>query len=437
MSAFTPEELADLEARRHESRVNEIHWVYSVPIAAGIISTGLRLWAKRAGRNGITLDDYLIVLATICVIGECATGLILGPPNGMGRHVIVLDEHNLLMVRKGDYIFSHFYDIALASVKLGILAFYYRVFAVPIFRRIVIATAAFVFCWGIGITVTLALFCHPIEAFWDSNVKGQCLDLQKFTYFTNISNLITDFWIFLMPVPVIWHLQLQTKKKLLLSLIFCIGLATCVISSLRLTVVFGHTSPDFTWTFVPLGAYSVFEPLGGILCTNLPIIWHMWRKRRTPLLPGSGFKANSSSAGTPGTNSRPSRLRRGLQSVGLSTYDQTGTDSQARTILGDNEEEHENRWVPVDSVIGSEKDSRVISQPRPAQFWNRVEANPNNAPVQMDEITAGGENQIMVEREVHTEVEQREGKRQSWGRRISGNRTPAGMKKNIWEVRKK
>ena len=159
----------------------------------------------------------------------------------MGRHVIVPSAYDLMMVRKvrslitveaslltlfqGDYVFSHFYDIALASVKLGILAFYYRVFALPIFRKVVLATAVFVFCWGFGITVTLGLVCHPLEAFWDSNVKGTCLDLQKFTYFTNISNLITDFWIFLMPVPVIWHLQLQTKKKLILILIFCIGLA--------------------------------------------------------------------------------------------------------------------------------------------------------------------------------------------------------------------
>lgn len=122
-------------------------------------------------------------------------------------------------------MFSHFYDLALTFVKLGILAFYHRVFAVPLFRKIVLATAAFIIAWGIGITVTLALVCRPIQAFWDSGVKGDCLDLVKFTYFTNISNLITDIWIFLMPVPVIWHLQLQTKKKLLLCLIFSIGLA--------------------------------------------------------------------------------------------------------------------------------------------------------------------------------------------------------------------
>jgi hypothetical protein len=96
MSAFTPERLAYLEAHKDESRVTEIYWVYSVPIAAATISTALRLWAKRVGRNGITLDDYLIVFATvrfaatppfttvahhpqqICLIGECASGLGFG-----------------------------------------------------------------------------------------------------------------------------------------------------------------------------------------------------------------------------------------------------------------------------------------------------------------------------------------------------------------------
>lgn len=65
MSAFTPEKLAYMEAHRNDSRVSEIHWVYSVPIATATVSTALRLWAKRAGRNGITLDDYLIIFATV------------------------------------------------------------------------------------------------------------------------------------------------------------------------------------------------------------------------------------------------------------------------------------------------------------------------------------------------------------------------------------
>lgn len=143
----------------------------------------------------------------------------------MGRHVIYVSEYDRMMVRKGDFVFSHFYDFALVFVKLSILAFYWRVFVHPLFRKVVCATAALVIAWGIGITVTLFLVCRPLRAYWDRTVPATCLTIVTFTYFTNIFNLITDIWIFLMPIPMIWHLQLQTKKKLLLCLIFCIGLA--------------------------------------------------------------------------------------------------------------------------------------------------------------------------------------------------------------------
>ena len=74
-SLFTPEQLAGMH--ESDSRVNEIHWAYSVPIVASILSTVLRLYSKRLGRNGIALDDYFIIHATICLNGECIVGLVL------------------------------------------------------------------------------------------------------------------------------------------------------------------------------------------------------------------------------------------------------------------------------------------------------------------------------------------------------------------------
>ncbi|KAJ4347973.1 uncharacterized protein N0V89_009345 [Didymosphaeria variabile] len=333
------------------------------------------------------------------------------PPHGMGRHVIVVSPHDQSMVRKGDYVFSHFYDCALVFVKLGILAFYHRVFVVPLFRKIVTATAIFVIAWGIGITVTLALACRPIEAFWDASVKGDCLNLVHFTYFTNITNMVTDVWIFLMPVPVIWHLQLQTKKKLLLCFIFSIGIATCIVSAIRLTVVLGHGYADFTWSYVPLGAYSAFEPLGGILCTNLPIIWHMWRKHRKSeaLLPGSSlFKSKHSSAATP--SSRESRRSRIARSLGLSNVDQTGTDSQARTILAAEEGQ------PTFEEISP-------TNPERALYFGKVER------IQTLEREMS---------EASNEADPNSKKTRS-SSETGASRGPkhANMKKNVWEVRKK
>lgn len=350
----------------------------------------------------------------------------------MGRHVVAVSPHDQAMVRKGDYVFSHFYDFALVFVKLGILAFYHRVFVVPLFRKIIMATVTFVVAWGIGITVTLALACRPIEAFWDASVKGNCLNLVNFTYFTNITNMITDVWIFLMPVPVIWHLQLQTKKKLLLCFIFSIGIAyvssytthpqshacfmliirlhsTCIVSAIRLTVVLGHGYADFTWSYVPLGAYSAFEPLGGILCTNLPIIWHMWRKRRKvePLLPGSSlFKTKRSSTATP--SSRESRRSRLARSLGVSNADQTGSDSQARTIL-DTEEGQSTFEEPYPSV------------PDRATHFGKVER------IQTKEMAEAGDGA-----KPHSE---RAGIASDNG--SSHTQRNINLKKTVWEVRRK
>jgi hypothetical protein len=92
-SPFSPTELAYLEAHKHESRVQEIHWLYTVPIAAATISTTLRFWAKRLGRNGITLDDYLILFATFCLLGQCASGLGYGGNPHAYRYCDMANHH--------------------------------------------------------------------------------------------------------------------------------------------------------------------------------------------------------------------------------------------------------------------------------------------------------------------------------------------------------
>lgn len=154
-------------------------------------------------------------------------------------------------------------------IKLSILTFYYRIFVTPLFRRIVLLSITFVALWILTITVILALQCRPIERFWDLNVKGTCFNLVAFSYFTNISNLATDIWIFLLPIPLIMRLKISGGRKLGICGVFMIGLAyassrlifdphhvtgilrltlwnrTCIISSVRLSVVVAQGSPDF------------------------------------------------------------------------------------------------------------------------------------------------------------------------------------------------
>lgn len=93
--------------------------------------------------------------------------------------------------------------------------------------------------------VVLGFGCQPIQAWW-GETRGKCINKEAFTYFTNVTNMVTDLWIFSMPIPVILGLHAAKERRVILCFMFGIGAATCAISAARLSFVFGVASTDFT-----------------------------------------------------------------------------------------------------------------------------------------------------------------------------------------------
>ncbi|XXG95072.1 hypothetical protein Hte_001332 [Hypoxylon texense] len=260
-----------------ESKTTVLNTFYAIPIPLEILSTAFRLWVKArpSSQGHLAFDDYLMIWATMAAVAECIAGLVFGAPNGLGRHIQAVSTEDRQSFLMGDYIFSHFYDVAIASTKLSVLALYYRIFAADKFRIVVLVTAAVVTCWLIAMEIILGLGCRPVQGWWNATVAltATCVDKVAFTYSTNITNLITDIWIFLMPIPIILGLQASRDKKISLCFLFSVGLGTCAISAARISFVFSVGSDDITWSEVPLGILSAWEPCGGILCANLPLVY--------------------------------------------------------------------------------------------------------------------------------------------------------------------
>lgn len=193
----------------------------------------------------------------------CIAGLVYGAPYGLGRHVEAVSSQDLqtfmLVCRRpgkstvisdsdgqqGNYIFSHLYDVAIVSTKLSVLALYYRVFVTSAFRSIVVVTAVFILLWLVTMEVVLGLECRPIQAWWGAT-EGSCVNQVAFGYFTNITNLASDMWIFLLPIPTILRLQTSRYRKISLCFLFSVGPGTCVISGARLSVVVSMGATDIT-----------------------------------------------------------------------------------------------------------------------------------------------------------------------------------------------
>jgi hypothetical protein len=109
-------------------------------------------------------------------------------------------------------------------VKLSILATYNRLFSVDRnFQRVTIGVAAIVVGWMISVTLVQIFTCNPIPGAWLQTITKKCIDQTAFYYGNAISNVITDFILLIMPMPMIWKLNMSTSKKVNVTMLFILG----------------------------------------------------------------------------------------------------------------------------------------------------------------------------------------------------------------------
>ena len=116
------------------------------------------------------------------------------------------------------------YNVAVCLTKISILLQYRRIFANTALRKLILFGLGFLICWGITLCFLLPLSCIPVDAFWNPDVKGFCPDRGTIWYIMAGVNVVTDFTVFSMPIPVISSLHLPTRQKAMLLIVFTLGI---------------------------------------------------------------------------------------------------------------------------------------------------------------------------------------------------------------------
>ena len=143
------------------------------------------------------------------------------------------------------------------------------------------------------VSVPVAVFqCRPVAFFWNKSIKtGSCINQIQFYRWNGVANLLLDFTIWSLAMPVIWHLGLSTRQKLSLSAVFLLGLlsvslqirlfrklicladsfgSACIASLVRVVAFGWIKSIDVTYTSVPGAIWNNIEQSIGIICASLP-----------------------------------------------------------------------------------------------------------------------------------------------------------------------
>ncbi|KAJ2897447.1 hypothetical protein MKZ38_004678 [Zalerion maritima] len=196
-----------------------------------VVST--RLWL-RFKATGLAADDVMAFLAMVfaliygilCII-QTRYGLGLIPAE---RPAASLDAY-----LKVNFAGRPFYQLGISFFKIALLISYLRLFKgtdKSMYVRTVWATIFFVFVSHLACTFCLLFACKPIYKSW-TDVEGTCLpNVPSFTGYAAVT-IASDIIVAVLPLPVIWNLNISRNKKIGLAAVFVLGLFTTICSILR------------------------------------------------------------------------------------------------------------------------------------------------------------------------------------------------------------
>lgn len=194
---------------------------------------------------------------------------------GFGSHLWSLKDGAKLQILRLFYISEIIYVVVLALIKVSIVTMYLRIFwAYRPFYLTCYVVLTFIILSSSIITILTILSCRPVEYFWDRDIAGgACLDITALAYANSGLAVVQDLIIVLLPIIMLWRLQMTRKKKFFIGIMFALGGIGLIATIVRLQTLknFG-TTLDPTWTYVPVVYWTSVELSAGIIASCLPAV---------------------------------------------------------------------------------------------------------------------------------------------------------------------
>ncbi|KAI0444961.1 hypothetical protein F4803DRAFT_548591 [Xylaria telfairii] len=197
-----------------------------------------------------------------------------GCAHGYGKHVANLTQDQAITAFKSFYLGQIVYKVSLNFTKASILLLYLRLFNhVKWLRWTCYVLLAIVGSYSIASTVVTIFQCNPVVAAFNKYITdAKCINLHLFWRTTAIFAIVTDFFILLIPIRMIYGLQMPLLRRLGLIFLFVLGLFVTIASGFRteaLTIRADSIDPQY---YVETTMWSLIEMNLAMICACLPAL---------------------------------------------------------------------------------------------------------------------------------------------------------------------
>ena len=125
--------------------------------------------------------------------------------------------------------------------------------------------------WMMVYLVLAATECIPLSHLWQPSTPAHCLNEVAVVGATAAVGLLLEIIIWILPIPMVWSLQMPKFNKIALTGVFALGLVDIAIGVARVISVIQIDLDDPTWSEVEAIEWILIEPSVAITCISLPI----------------------------------------------------------------------------------------------------------------------------------------------------------------------
>lgn len=300
---------------------------------------------------------------------------------GLGRHKDDLTAENYIQANKLYIPNQAMSTVGMCLCKISVGFTLLRIAAQRAWKWIIISIMVFVALYSIQALVVsvhqfwddhcrdrraeltcdlcqIILFqCADIRTTWDRSIVSKCWPVPVITglaYFVFSMNIVTDLILaVLIPVPMLWSLNVNARTRNVLFGILSLGLIGCAAGFVRISYLHDYqNSTDFLWDSRFLADWTAIELNLGIIAGSLPAIKPLGKTFFGSITSKSGSKLPTSGSGHMPGHGYQGHALKGSRSDHwqASSSERRGRRSPTAHILDDSESER-GLWTGTGAVV--------------------------------------------------------------------------------------
>ncbi|TGZ76694.1 hypothetical protein EX30DRAFT_399101 [Ascodesmis nigricans] len=271
-----PEEIAKWPSPNYDDpdfQGNSIFVVCIAMISLSVILVAMRIYVRWRILHNMGLDDWLILISLLPAIG-LTTSTLTGIRYGWGYHIWDNKPEWTSPSLQMSWTSQLLFVIAAVVSKLSMCWSFQRLSDSPKFSHILLISKSFILIWGIAFTFTTIFKCMPVHAYWgDVHTRSNfCVNESISLMVASVTNIVTDFWVTLLPIPILWRLRLPFRQRIILIVLMSLGLVACAAGIARVHYL-EYTlfkTYDVTWEGYTIWLWTAVEIDLGIICCSIP-----------------------------------------------------------------------------------------------------------------------------------------------------------------------